>query len=649
MAWYIKGEAGKTLDATLRELSTLNLDSCTLKFSSLAEDVLTWSAATENATGAGTIVPDVGQVVELYYDSARKFRGHVVAPKVGSKRITISVVGPWWWMTRIPMTSDQVDGIGVTAERVNYVFDSGDHKTKCETLIARSITNGVPMIAGTVAAMFDTPKMSIAGMNCGQALVELLAWIPDAVAWFDYSGAAGTAPILNIGRRGAFAATTYTIGTDAVIDAEITPRLDLEVSQVSLDYVTRNGVTGQPAWANQIDGSAAPGKKQIVTISGPEITDFLPTETIERIPIYFSTTDAGLAIQNAYSSLQKLVATWSTAFVRITGLSDPYTGGNKAKLLTGREQYEEAASGVFNCSGCSMPASKTAVLLGLDGQTTAPDWLLAEWGLTRWFVEDFHIMDGHATTSSPAFNGVRRGAINNALPADVQMFSSSPGGIGNGVPIYTYFIRHQRGDDLPIYLINTADLPAQADSGTFRTGTTSSAVKLRTGASAVDEEYTGKTVLWTKSGVRYGAVISAYDGTTKIATLKGGAVATDKAPASGQTYVVAAEFVSAWSYDFLNPPANLANNLRLAQNWVPWEGPISLIADQVSGDNLLNAKYNLIGTLTTCATMETLARNITHDIFNGRTTIDLGAPARADFGTLTSRVRRQPRDNIVNL
>ena len=90
MAWYLKGEAGKTLDATARLLSALNITSCVLTFQSLAGDSLTWTAATADATGAGTIVPDVGQVVELYWNSTRKFRGHVTAPRMGSKQITIT-------------------------------------------------------------------------------------------------------------------------------------------------------------------------------------------------------------------------------------------------------------------------------------------------------------------------------------------------------------------------------------------------------------------------------------------------------------------------------------------------------------------------------------------------------------------------------
>ena len=74
MSWIIKGEAGKTLDATARSFADLNISGCLLKFQSLAYDQLTWQAGTLNASGAGTIVPDYGQIVELWWNSTRKFR-----------------------------------------------------------------------------------------------------------------------------------------------------------------------------------------------------------------------------------------------------------------------------------------------------------------------------------------------------------------------------------------------------------------------------------------------------------------------------------------------------------------------------------------------------------------------------------------------
>ncbi|MEI6674274.1 MAG: hypothetical protein WCO57_03755 [Verrucomicrobiota bacterium] len=112
MAWLLKGESSKTLDATSRSLASLNLSSAVLKFQSLANDTFTWTADTTAATGAGTIIPDFGQVVELYWDSTRKFRGHVTSVKVGMRQIAVEISGPWWWMERTNLTEVQTDATG---------------------------------------------------------------------------------------------------------------------------------------------------------------------------------------------------------------------------------------------------------------------------------------------------------------------------------------------------------------------------------------------------------------------------------------------------------------------------------------------------------------------------------------------------------
>lgn len=562
MAWYLKGESGATLDEEMREIHTLKINSCELKFSSLAEDLLTWTAATEDATGAGTIVPDAGQIVELYQDANRKFRGYVMAPKVGSKRIKISVVGPWWWMTRIPLTSDQVDATSVTAERANYVFASGSHKTKIEALIARAIVNGVPMIAGTVADIYDTPNMSIAEMNCGQALAELLAWVPDAVAYFDYSGAPGTDPILNIGRRGSFPATTYTLGRDAVIDQEITPRLDLEVAQVKLDYVSRNPTTGLPSWAAQSAGTFVRGKKQIVTVSGPEIVDSLPSDDFDQYEIQtVSSYPSNTFIKERDTKLASVELDFGSLLGGVASSIARWTGFSKGG------SYDDPVT------------LRTATKLRVDGNSISNTNL-------RYII----------SSNPPEWVRTQLNAFEIKLIGDWAVALT-----------YTNGTSAEDDSDYPLFqaiVDNTsydgwATAPASPDSSRVLPGWRSYEVSL-----------------WAYNGTAYSSATMIY---------------------------------KPWDYDFVTPPAGLAEGLRLAQNWVPWEGPIRLVSDIVSGDNLLNAKYNLVGTLAACATMETLARNIKHNIFSGRTTIDLGAPARSDFGTLTSRVRRQPRDNIVYL
>lgn len=104
-----------------------------------------------------------------------------------------------------------------------------------------------------------------------------------------------------------------------------------------------------------------------------------------------------------------------------------------------------------------------------------------------------------------------------------------------------------------------------------------------------------------------------------------------------------------WDYDFLKPPTGLAQALRDAQNWVPWEGRITIVSDEVSGDNRLNRKINLSGSLAICETMDALIKRVSYDITGGRTTYTLGAPARTDFGSMIKRIQRQAADNIVYL
>jgi hypothetical protein len=102
-----------------------------------------------------------------------------------------------------------------------------------------------------------------------------------------------------------------------------------------------------------------------------------------------------------------------------------------------------------------------------------------------------------------------------------------------------------------------------------------------------------------------------------------------------------------WDYDYVSPPAGLAANLLGAQNWLPYEGRITQVADMVDGAQDLYRKYNVTGSLPPHSAMGALPKRIQYDITRGRKTIDLGAPARTDFGTLASRFRRSPKDNII--
>ena len=555
MSWIIKGEAGKTLDTTARAFADLNISGCVLKFQSLAGDQLTWTAEAADATGAGTLVPDMGQIVELWWDTTRKFRGHVTGIRVGMKQIQITIDGPWWWMERTNLTEVMADATGVSAERHSYVFPLQSLATDISSLMARAVTNGVPMTAGSVAAMYTVPQMTLTEQSVANALALLMAWCPDSVAWFDYSGSG--APTLNVTRRGVMATQTYTLATDAVEIGDISPRMDLEVARNEIHYVVRNTTTGKPAWASQASGTAAAGKRQIVTVSGPEIVDFLPKDDFAS---YALKAVSLLTVFNGGNEalfdpvIADIFNTYGTSYYFLAPVTYFCTRTSPTPLGTSKSYYYPG----YSCKDAKgvvlAPGSYYYVT-----DANPPEWVKSQ-GIAVTLSQHYLMFEPASPQGrSDGFTAWAEGAvITGALYLD-----------GWGSTIYYFAVREAKGTGWAI-----------PNALGVKTGTT---------------------------------------------------------------------IYKPWEYDFAVPPAGLAAELVAAQAWVPWEGPITLATDECSGDNLLPKKYRLANALAPCATMDALARGVTHDLMRGRTTIDLGAPARVDFGTLVSRVRTEPKDNIIYL
>jgi hypothetical protein len=647
MAWLINGESGKPLNATQRTLEELRVDSARLSFGNLRADELSWEVATTDAAGGGAIIPEIGQLVELFNGSTRRFKGHVTSVRVRTRSVAILAQGPWWWMERTPLTQSQTDATNVSAERASYIFPTQSLKTSLENFIDRAIDNGVPMVRGTVGTMFDCPRITLAEMNCSSALVELMRWVPDSVAWFDYSG---TTPALNITRRGDMTALNLTVGTDALEAIDIAPRLDLEVARTELHFVTRQATTGLPQWASQSSGTSAPGKRQIITVSGPEIVDFVPQDDFERIAIYYKGTSVSDVLRFVSKQNQKLVNDWSTAEFNGSAVSDPYSSGssNRAIWMNGFEAWEFVDGGYTN-TATTIPSGRTALILGLEpGQQQAPDWLIAA-GASKMMVNDYWVRDGNSSSSSPVFDIIRRRDIVATLRPDIRLSSSNSDGTGNGSPSYNTLVRTLRNDsELAIWTLPTAQVPATIHSGTSRSSSSQTQIQLATTASTVDGFYNGEPIFWTRNGVRHGGIIASYVGSTRIATLAA-TVPSEIAPANSLAYIIPGSFISPATYDYLNPPTGLAANLQTAQSWVPWEGQVTLVDPVATGANLLARKVNIAGTITAAATMGAMLSGVSYELLTERTNYDLGAPARSDFGTLIGRIRREPKDNIVYL
>lgn len=581
-AWQIKGEAGRALDATLRSLESLGITNTKLTFATLASDTFEWTGAIADATGTGAIIPDAGQVIEVFHNGTRRFRGHVTVPRLRTDRVEIRAEGPWWWMQRISLTSDQEDEASVMRERPVFVFPTQSLKVSIESLIDRLIANGVPMQRGTVADMFSFPRITLAEKSGAQAFADLMSICPDAVSYFDYSGASGTLPSLNVARRGAMTSETLTLGVDGVEVVDIWPRIDLEVASIKVGAAKRNATTGATEYQEQTSGTPAAGKNQVIVISGPEIGDFLPEDKDNTTQVQTFTMPTG---GTAIGSIDTSTGHSATA---VTGNARTFAITRDEQIATlSREYGTDFTNNLFLSNGGHFLVSAF-----ITGNLSS--------GAQGILLDRPNLISVDSTTGMfPIFSG---GLVPDWLEDE------------NGYTVtdatFVAYVRYTAGP-LP-------SVPVFWDECVRRAERTIIGYPANTGSSS-------------SSSYQYNAFFLV------------------RIPCK----LISASFASlttiyrAWAYDYVQPPAGLADGLLAAQDWVPYEGRIRTAYDDVDGAQALHKKYRLAGGYAPHATMDALPKTVRYDIERGRREIILGAPARVDFGSLAQRFRRHPKDNIV--
>ena len=573
--WTIKGESGKTFNATVRSLETAQIDSAQISFRSLEADTFTFTISPETLTSA--TIPDLEQKITLYRDGVQFFTGTVtnVRPIISqsSQQAQVTVSGPWWWMERINMTTVRTDGAGSTGERMTFVFGNattgGDLETHIRSLIARAIALGVPMQLGGVADFFNVPQISLNQSTVGQALSELVRLVPDTQVNFDYST---TPPTIDIRRRGTSTARTIDVATAPVDSIDIEPMIELQVSQVRLPYVTRD-VQGRTVYQEQASGTAATGKVEILTVSGPELDTFLPNELFDSYSIRTSTiASATNFVLNQDGSLVQLAkeSGYSNGRLPLT----IQTLGGVSLWISQSSSIATPPAGTYQNSLAIPPPSLTSINGTAYSTSTykvittadAPDWVISELGL-----------------------GIKEVTFEGYLGA-THIYRTEYG--APTIPLPTWW--------------NSVGFDLQIDGFTFPTSNGSRLV------------YGFK-----KFSVKCLITTTAYTSATTVYR-----------PAD---------------YSFIQPPANLAANLKAAQDWLPYTGSITLVEEDVGGTRYMGTKISLTNTLPAYASMNALVAGVNLDIATGTTTIELGQPPRLDYRTFVDRIRKTSQDNIVYL
>jgi len=562
IAWTIKGEAGKTFDATVRSLETAQIDSAQVAFKSLAEDTFTFTISPQAITSA--TIPELKQSITLYRAGTQFFTGTVTnvrnAISSDSQQVQVTVSGPWWWMERIGFTTDLQDGSGTVSERLSAVFGSAsagqDLKTSIESVINRCKVLGVPIenIAGgsSVASMTTFPRITLNQSTCGQVLSELVRLVPDTMVWFDYSG---SLPKLNVTRRGVASAVTFDASTAPITSIDINPIIELQVSQVKLPYVTR-ATDGRTVFQYQSSGSGSNETRQVLTISGPELDTYLPNFKYDTANIVVvdksSTTMLDLAKANAGVASMPIkfgyaaYSLWNTR---------PLTGTSSGTL----NSFSLAANELKNSSGQILGSSYKIITT-----TEIPSWIttpVIDATLSGWLIWEFIRDNGTGTTSYSA-----------------------------------------------------------------------------------PQSYYTLTVGWSTNTSGYKATYSSWASSFDSSVL---VRATPFSMAVKATTSTGGTIYAPSDYSFIFPPSGLAAFLQAAQNWLPYEGNINLVQEDVGGTRYRGCKINVTNSASVWTSMGALVESETIDIQTGTTSINLGCPPRNDYRTIVDKIRKTSQDNIV--
>jgi hypothetical protein len=526
-----------------------------------------------NIPSLNTVIPTLRQEVTLYRDGVSFFFGNVTnvrsSVQSGSHEFQITVSGPWWFLEKVPFTSVRQDGSGTSGERISYVFGTASAgqnlKTSIEQAIDRANQLGCPIapISGgsSVAAMSTFPRITLNQSTCGQVISELVALVPDAMAYFNYA----TYPAkLIVTRRPTATEVTFNQSTSPITSIDINPIIELEVQQVILPSVTRNTV-GKTVFKKQESGSTQTGKsitkRQVITISGPELDTFLPNDLFENTTI----TTTGSIANLAHDSDSSCVSAAKAANLSRLPIGIEYNSVSLVDVRTRYDYFGPPSSYVitknFNVGGYSIKDKSGNSLSGYSIITsgTPADWT----GITT---------------------------------VDVNVSGS----------MYLIWTR-DTGDNTP-----TIVKPSYIDAAGF---------------SFVESGFTGQSadsdwVFYYKKSFLFSA----------IATPGGAGSETIYKPAD---------------YSFINPPAGLADFLKSTQNWIPYEGAITLEEEDVGATRYRGNKVNLINSIPAYSTMGALVSGESLEIETGRTTINLGAPTRNDYRTLVDKIRKTSQDNIV--
>ncbi len=298
--WQIKGQTGKALDATLRDADAAGVTKAAVDFAQLDADVFSWQVDLADLAATGALLPEQDQTVELWRNGSRFFHGTAMRPTQACLTANVEVVGPWWWLAKIPLGSSVAGADGVSKVRQTYGFNAQNIATSITALLNAAATAGAPFTVGTIDTCYPAPAITLQSDTWAGALSELCRLVPDGMLWFDYSASPA---VVNFSRRSGSAAAITLDGRDLNPGWSMVPLPELQQERIVVSYAGRQ-TDGRTVYLEQASGTATKaGGTQYYTVSGPEVGADVPDTQVETYtPGAVSVTSSWLAAY-VYSKL----------------------------------------------------------------------------------------------------------------------------------------------------------------------------------------------------------------------------------------------------------------------------------------------------------------------------------------------------------
>jgi hypothetical protein len=382
-------------------------------------------------------------------------------------------------------------------------------------------------------------------------------------------------------------ATTFAVGTAPLEDFDLTGRPDLVPSRVEVKFIERTA-DGRPEYKTQADGTAATGRVQVIGLSGKELDTFLPPDDYESYDA--QTVSANQTISNLQPSILSMLP-------QVTDSRNQFAGDPRNAEVT-------LANG--------------ETLKWFEAVGSRQTWA----GVTLFTEPKLQFIDAeNGTPVSPIGKNLVVSQTAPEWAADV--FTG-----GQKIRIKGRIYRlelNKKYDFTGTQLVTTNVMAEPKWSQAFPWS-----------ASFFAAHYTtNEPIGLNNPDLAYSVYHNHFD-------FEIDAVFTTA------TYATPTTFYKPQDYEYLSPPANLASNLRSAQNFTPFEGSIRLVYSALPAlTNELQYKFNITGAQSSLTAAGALPRAVNYDLAGQSVDIEIGAPSRFNFSTLGGKVRQTPQTNIT--